>query len=776
VALEQDGSLWAWGDNSAGQLGDGTFVNKSTPVRVGTATDWVALAAGHYYTLALKKDGSLWAWGDNSSGQLGDGTTYRKSMPVRVDSATDWVAVAPGSTHTVALKQDGSLWAWGDNTYGQLGDGTTVPKLTPARIDTATDWVAMAAGNVHTVALKQDGSLWAWGVNTYGQLGDGTTDAKFTPLRIDTATDWVAVAAGAWHTMALKQDGSLWGWGENNVGQLGDDTTVSKLTPVRIGTATDWMTVAPGFYHTAALKQDGSLWAWGYNYYGQLGDGQMYGSRPWPKPVLIGPLVVAGELALLLPETLIVPAQDAQGAVVHFEVSAEDGLGNPLPVTCVPVSGSLLPMGGTIVLCSASDAYGQTVAGSFLVIVTSNLDRAAGSWITAAEGGALATPDGTVSVSIPPGALAQDNFISVAETATSFELTSDLGNALGLYGVLIQAGGTTFNSPVSLTLGWPDADNDGVVDGTLIPEAELAVTKDGVVLAGPCSECAACDMAANTFSVQVSSLSEFCLVFIDRRGPVTANLQASPLPVPVNTAVTLTATVDDSQTGATPIGAAEYALDGGSYTAMAAADGEFNQVMETVTATLPAFAEAGVHMVQVRGWDAQRNVPGAAETLFLPVYDPSAGFVTGGGWIHSPAGAFHPDLAEFAGVTGKATFGFVARYQKGATVPTGNTEFQFKAGDLNFKSTSYQWLVVAGARAQYKGVGMINGIEGVGFMLTAIDGNLLGGSPPDRFRIKLWEAATDTVVYDNQPGADDAAGLAADGTLVQGGNVVIHAK
>jgi hypothetical protein len=260
-------------------------------------------------------------------------------------------------------------------------------------------------------------------------------------------------------------------------------------------------------------------------------------------------------------------------------------------------------------------------------------------------------------------------------------LVSDQGAGTALYGVVIEAGGVTFATPVTIVLTWPDADNDGIVDGTQILETDLVLTKDGVVMAG------IQDPAANTYSLQVSSLSHFCLVFIDKQGPQSGNLVTAPFPVPVNTPVTLMATVSDAQTGATPIGAAEYALDGGPLVAMAPADGAFDQVSEVVIAPLAPFAQAGVHTIQVRGWDAMKNVAGPAETLLLPVYDPSGGFVTGGGWINSPPGAYLPGLGETAGLTGKATFGFVAKYQKGANVPDGNTEFQFKARNLNFKST-----------------------------------------------------------------------------------------
>jgi hypothetical protein len=149
------------------------------------------------------------------------------------------------------------------------------------------------------------------------------------------------------------------------------------------------------------------------------------------------------------------------------------------------------------------------------------------------------------------------------------------------------------------------------------------------------------------------------------------------------------------------------------------------------------------------------------------VYDPNGGFVTGGGWIISPTGAYLADPT----LTGKATFGFVSKYPKGKTVPTGNTEFQFHAASLNFQSTNYEWLVVGGAKAQYKGNGTINGAGNYGFMLSAIDGQVSGGGGTDKFRIKISDKITGNPVYDNQKGAtEDAAPV----TTLGGGSIVVH--
>jgi hypothetical protein len=162
----------------------------------------------------------------------------------------------------------------------------------------------------------------------------------------------------------------------------------------------------------------------------------------------------------------------------------------------------------------------------------------------------------------------------------------------------------------------------------------------------------------------------------------------------------------------------------------------------------------------------------ATSSLFryVVVFDPNGGFVTGGGWILSPLGA----LAADPTLTGKAHFGFVSKYLKGATVPTGNTEFEFQAGSLQFRSTQYDWLVVSGAKGQYKGTGTINGSGTFGFLLTALDGQAKNGGGVDKFRIKIWDTTTGAVIYDNRMGSPDD--LTADPQAIGGGSIVIHSK
>jgi alpha-tubulin suppressor-like RCC1 family protein len=269
VALNTDGTLWAWGSNANGQFGDETKLDSSVPKVVGNS--YMAVAAGDVHTVALKTNGDLLAWGRNQYGQLGNGTTDDQITKQRID--TRYVAVAVGQNHTLGIKTDGSLWAWGDNSSGQLGKAIENTHL-PSFI--GKGYRAIAAGMQHTLALMDNGHLYAWGKNTSGQLGDTTTTDKHNPQFIDS--NFKAISAAGDHSMGIKDDGSLWAWGANDRGQLGGDTTDNSLVPKRIGTDY-YKAIAAGYKHNLALKTDGSLWAWGANDAGQLGYGTTIDSR-----------------------------------------------------------------------------------------------------------------------------------------------------------------------------------------------------------------------------------------------------------------------------------------------------------------------------------------------------------------------------------------------------------------------------------------------------------------------------------------------------------------
>jgi hypothetical protein len=252
---------------------------------------------------------------------------------------------------------------------------------------------------------------------------------------------------------------------------------------------------------------------------------------------------------------------------------------------------------------------------------------------------------------------------------------------------------------------------------------------------------------------------------VDMQPPVVTNVMTSINPVAQYSAFDINAVVDDSETGGSNIQSAQYTVNAGGPVAMSAADGAFDSATENVTASVGAGLAAGVYSVCVTGMDAA-GLSSTPECAFLAVYDPSAGFVTGGGWINSPAGAYSADPT----LTARADFGFVSKYKKGTTVPEGDTEFLFKAGNLSFQSTSYEWLVIAGNRAQFKGEGTINDSGNYKFMLTAIDEG--SGNGVDKFRMKITDS-DDNVVYDNQMGDGDDAAVS---TVISGGQIVIHKK
>lgn len=274
LAVRTDGTLWTWGSDYYGQLGNGTGeTNRTTPVQIGSATNWAKVAAGEGFSIAVKKDGTLWAWGYNRWKQLGDGTEVNKESPVQIGTATDWAGVSAGTEHMLAIKTNGTLWSAGNNMAGQLGRGIVDNYASLGQVGTDSDWADISAGAEHSLAIKTNGTLWAWGRNTHGQLGDGTSISRGTPVQVGPATDWTTFSAGGYFSLAVKTNGTLWAWGYNNNGQLGEiSNTTFQLSPLQVGTAKDWMTVSAGYDHSLALKKDGTLWAWGSNTFGQVGD------------------------------------------------------------------------------------------------------------------------------------------------------------------------------------------------------------------------------------------------------------------------------------------------------------------------------------------------------------------------------------------------------------------------------------------------------------------------------------------------------------------------
>jgi alpha-tubulin suppressor-like RCC1 family protein len=285
-AIKTNGTLWCWGNNEDGQLGLGDTINRNVPTQVGTDTTWRSGAAGIASTCAIKLvagHNTLWCWGANGEGQMGNGTSGSDVLsPVQAD-LTDWLSVSVGTKHVCAVRTTGSLWCWGGNSNGQLGIGSTDAKLHPTQV--AGSWKSVDTSDdgpgAYSCGIKADQTLWCWGRGADGDdvntLGLGTTTQTSVPLQVGTST-WSSVGAGAWTACGIQAaDASLWCWGDGYQGNLGtgipNDQADSgtPTTPVTGGAA--WAAVARGRDHACAVRTDATVWCWGSNWANQAGLG-----------------------------------------------------------------------------------------------------------------------------------------------------------------------------------------------------------------------------------------------------------------------------------------------------------------------------------------------------------------------------------------------------------------------------------------------------------------------------------------------------------------------
>jgi alpha-tubulin suppressor-like RCC1 family protein len=308
VALKSDGTLWCWGNNAFGQLGNGSTNDSWLPVQCGLGstpplTNVVKLGGRPYFTLAVKADGTIWAWGMNQYGQMGNGTVNaltgpQVTSPVMVSNSQAGgpingpLQVSCGYRVGAALAADGTVWTWGSGSHGELGNGTFGASPVPAQIPGLTGVKSISCGWFHVMALKSDGTVWTWGNNASGELGDGTTTNRASPVQVLNVSNIVAVSGGDDHSSALAADGTVWKWGLNDTGELGNGTTNILINPVPAKIRTDIfgngfsnvVMVAARDYHNIAVKQDGSVWMWGANDRGQCGNGST--NATWsPTPV-----------------------------------------------------------------------------------------------------------------------------------------------------------------------------------------------------------------------------------------------------------------------------------------------------------------------------------------------------------------------------------------------------------------------------------------------------------------------------------------------------------
>lgn len=321
IAIAHNGTLWSWGYNNSGQLGNGTTNNSAQPVQIGTSTNWVSIGAGYYHSLGIKSDGTLWAWGYNNLRQLGNNSTNNSLVPIQIGSDTNWSKVSGGESFSVALKTDGTMWTWGSDDQGQMGGGLSMTYVVPTKLGVATDWIDVDAGRHHVIALKSSNKIYTWGFNGNGQIGNlssssiqatpylvvSTGTAKFIKVeagvnsslaikddntlwicglvypsntnffqQFASPSTWSSVKAGLNHVVGVKSDGTLWAWGDNSYGQISQSGLNSASIPFQISGTNYSANIGVNLYSSLIIKNDGSLYGTGQNHVGQLGDNNLF--------------------------------------------------------------------------------------------------------------------------------------------------------------------------------------------------------------------------------------------------------------------------------------------------------------------------------------------------------------------------------------------------------------------------------------------------------------------------------------------------------------------
>lgn len=299
VPFRNTSSVYAWGYNGYGQLGNGksgSAESSRKPLGISGLPNATAVAAGGYHSMAIA-DGNLYTWGNNSKGQLGVGTLVDATRPQAVGSPvlTNVARIAAGGLHSIALKTDGTVWAWGSNSYGQIGNQTTEDQKLPVQVNIGGKLAKLiAAGGAFSVAVTTDNIIYLWGYNGFGQLGKDPTTNPFSKEPVEVVSSGIgavkAVAAGLDHILVMNDLGEIWAWGYNGYGQLGNGTTADiNYTPFKVGTfdsavLVDGLSPILAIGHHSLAFLGNQLRAWGYNVHGQLGDGTTT-DRSTPTPV-----------------------------------------------------------------------------------------------------------------------------------------------------------------------------------------------------------------------------------------------------------------------------------------------------------------------------------------------------------------------------------------------------------------------------------------------------------------------------------------------------------
>ncbi len=388
-----DGTVKCWGGNGSGELGDGTNVNRSSPVSVVGLTGAIATSSGSNNSCALLSGGTVECWGFGPNGELGNGGTASSNVPVVVTGISGATAIATGSDHSCALFPNGTIQCWGANGSGQLGNGTTTRSTTPVPVTgLGGAAIAIAGGGLHTCALLVGGSVQCWGYNNNGELGDGTTTQRNSPVTVTGSLASVAaIAAGTYHTCALLANGTMKCWGQGGAGQLGNGSTSNVSSPAVVTGMVGASRIAAGYWDTCAVLAAGTMQCWGYNSSGQVGDGT---TTQRNSPVTVSGLTGATDVAVGIYHAC---ATLADGTVKCWGDSSQGQLGTgsfiitptPTPVATSPLVPSvgwtssntgvatIDPVSGLATAVAAGSTtitatYGSLSANSLLTVIAPN--------------------------------------------------------------------------------------------------------------------------------------------------------------------------------------------------------------------------------------------------------------------------------------------------------------------------------------------------------------------------------------------------------------------
>lgn len=365
LALKSDGTVWSWGLNDLGQLGNQPlYLNPFEafpPTQIPALANIKSIATGPTSSFALAVDGSVWSWGDNAQGQLGEDTTTLRTSPVHLTTINGVRSLSTNGVCTYAIKQDGSVWSWGSNAFALLGTGSSNPSSSavPVQVTALTNIQTIVVADTHVLALRTDGSVLAFGNGGSGQLGNGTNNSSAVPIQVPGLIAVTQVAANALGSMALKADGTVWAWGED------------QLSPKRIDlpsarSIASWGTIR------AVILNDNTLQMWGgFNIHGQLGDGTLI-ARNVPGPVknltvVTAPRINPGGRVYVFPTDVTIDC-DTFGAVIHYTTSGAE----PTENDPVIAAGNTLRVDRTMVLKVKAWKPGwtqsQTISASYTVL------------------------------------------------------------------------------------------------------------------------------------------------------------------------------------------------------------------------------------------------------------------------------------------------------------------------------------------------------------------------------------------------------------------------